>query len=329
MKKVILSTLVIFMFACSQNAHLTRPDQGSDSNGLSRKPSDIVPPAKLKVTIEDNDRGTKLFAGLFLVEGNLSEINPTEVDADSVYAWDQFSKHFQGRAEGDLAGVQFEKIAWAKESNEHYRLFDSTESHVLADGQRGAARSVKLTLTQTIPGKSPVSKVVVYPVQYRYTIDDEALNQGRSGKKNDVYYAQGLVPGRYIRGLEYVSNRNLLYRNINCHNGYDFIDTYVLNGRNNFKARVIGRRNQSGVWVPLQQTYSTLLGAVGFGLTNKRAAYFSDILAYGGNCTFKVQGLMSVTALNPEIIDGVRVELIAQNGEKGFADFGVTVLEAY
>ena len=329
MNKVILSTLVIFMFACSQNAHLTRPDQGGDNNGVSQKPSDSVPPAKLKVTIEDNDHGTKLFSGLFLVEGSLNEINPAEVDADSSYAWNQFSKYFQGRSEGDLSGVQFEKVAWAKESGEHYQLFDSTESYVLTDGQRGAARSVKLTLTQTIPGKSPVSKVVVYPVQYRYTIDDEALNQGRAGKKNDAYYAQGLVPGRYIRGLEYVSNRNLLYRNINCHNGYDFIDTYVLNGRNNFKARVTARRNQAGVWVPFQQTYSTLLGAVGFALTNKRAAYFSDILDYGGNCTYKVQGLMSVKALNSEVIDGVRVELIAQNGEKGFAQFGVTVIEAY
>lgn len=33
--------------------------------------------------------------------------------------------------------------------------------------------------------------------------------------------------------------------------------------------------------------------------------------------------------LNSEVIDGVRVELIAQNGEKGFAEFGVTVKEAY
>tara|TARA_B110001454_G_C12723278_1_gene436204 strand:- start:2005 stop:2994 length:990 start_codon:yes stop_codon:yes gene_type:complete len=329
MKKIILSTLAIFMFACSQNAHLTRPDTSGDNSGLSQKPGDTVPPAKMKVTLEDVQQGTKLFSGLFLAEGNLNELSPAEVESDSVYRWDQFSKYFQGRAEGDIAGVEFEKVNWAKESNEHYQLFDATESYVLAEGQRGVARSIKMTVTQTIPGKSPVTKVVVYPVQYRYSIDDEALNQGRLGRKNDVYYVQGLVPGRYVRGLEYVSNRNLLYRNINCHNGYDFIDTYVLNGRNNFKARVTARRNQAGTWIPFQQTYSTLLGAVGFGLTNKRTAYFSDVLDYGGNCTFKVQGLMSVKALNSEIIDGIRVELIAQNGEKGYAEFGVTVLEAY
>lgn len=329
MKKIVISCLAMWILACSQNAHLTRPDLAAENSGLSQKPSDKIAPAKTKIVLEDNDQKTILFSGSFVAEGKLSEVEPAEVDGSSIYRWSQLAKYFKGRIEGDLTQIEFEKIVWAKESGERYRLFDVAENLVLPENQRGKARAVKLTVTQTLPNQAPQLHTHLYPVQYRYVIDDEALNQGQVGNKNDAYYAKGLMPGRYVRGLEYVSNRKLLYRNINCHGGYDFIDTYVYNGRYNFKARVIARRDGGGTWNSFLQPYSTLLGAVGFGLTNKRAAYFSDILAYGGNCTFKVQGLMSVDVLNSEVLDGLRVELIAQTGEKGFADFGVTVLEAY
>lgn len=328
MKRIFIS-LVLFMLACSQNAHLTQPDPADGNGGLSQKPIDKIAPAQMKITLEDVGQNVILFSGLFVADGRLSESVPVDVAPESIFQWDQLAKYFHGHTAGDISQVTFEKLAWAKESAEHYSLFEPTESFVLLEDQRGRARSIKLTVSQTLPNQTAKSYIQNYPIQYRYVIDDEALNQGRPGRKNDVYYAQGLVPGRYIRGLEYVSNRNLLYRNINCGGGYDFIDTYVFNGRNNFKARVTARRSTGGVWKPFQQTYSTLLGAVGFALTNKRAAYFSDILDYGGNCSFKVQGLMSVSVLNSEVIDGLRVELTAQNGEKGFAEFGVTVLEAY
>lgn len=329
MKKIFLGSLVVIIMSCSENAHLTRPDLGNENGGLAQKPSDTPSQVQMKVTLEYVDSGAKIFSGLFVSEGNLGGMQPSDVDADSEVGWNRLAGFFDGRTDGDLAQVQFDKLGWAVAFGYNYRLFDIYESRVIPVNERNQAKAVKLTLTQIFPGQDAKTLLKEFPIQYRYTIDDEALNQGRAGKKNDVYYAQGLVPGRYVRGLEYVSNRNLLYRNINCHNGYDFIDTYVLNGRNNFKARVIARRDQAGVWRPFQQTYSTLLGAVGFGLTGKRGAYFADVLAYGGNCTFKVQGLMSVLALSSEAIDGLRVELIAQNGEKGFAEFGVTVLEAY
>ncbi|MBL7555364.1 MAG: hypothetical protein JNM24_06040 [Bdellovibrionaceae bacterium] len=329
MRKIFLGALAVLAMSCSENAHLTRPDLGNENNGLAQKPSDPPAQLRMRVTLEEIASEIKVFSGLFVNEGNLGGMQPVDVDADSQVGWERLAGFFNGRTDGDIENVRFDKVSWAVAFGYNYRLFDIYETYVIPVYQRNQAKSVKLTLTQTFPGQESKTVVKEFPIQYRYVIDDEALNQGKVGKKNDAYYAQGLVPGRYVRGLEYVSNRNLLYRNINCHNGYDFIDTYVFNGRNNFKARVIARRNQAGVWTPYQQMYSTLLGAVGFALTGKRSAYFSDVLAYGGNCAFKVQGLMSVAALTSDVIDGVRVELMAQNGEKGFADFGVTVLEAY
>ncbi|GEM_PF-2845606 len=329
MKKILLGSLAILIISCSENAHLTRPDLGNENSGLAQKPSDPPDQIQMKVTLEEIDSGAKVFSGLFATEGSLGSLQPFEVDADSEVGWDRLAGFFDGRTDEDITKIQFDKVGWATAFGYNYRLFDNSESRVIPVSERNQAKAVRLTLIQSFPGQGPRTLVKEFPIQYRYTIDDEALNQGRVGKKNDVYYAQGLVSGRHVRGLEYVSNRNLLYRNINCHNGYDFIDTYVLNGRNNFKARVVARRDQAGVWRPFQQTYSTLLGAVGFALTGKRGAYFSDVLAYGGNCTYKVQGLISVAALSSDVIDGIRVELIAQTGERGFAEFGVTVLEAY
>lgn len=329
MKKIFVGFLVLLTMSCSENAHLTRPDVGSENGSLSQKPAEPIAPVQLRITLEETASGKKIFSGVFVTEGALAEMQPLEVDTDSEVGWDRVLSYFAGRAEGDIEKIKFDKISWAVGFGYNYRLFDITETQIVPESQRRQAKAVRMTLVQTLPGQAPKTLVKEFPVQYRYVIDDEALTQGKPGRKNDVFYAQGLIPGRFVRGLEYVSNRNLLYRNINCHNGYDFIDTYVLNGRNNFKARVMARRTPAGEWAAFKQPYSTLLGSVGFALTGKYAAYFSDVLAYGGNCTFKVQGLMSVAALTPEVIDGVRVELIAQNGEKGFADFGVTVLEAY
>lgn len=329
MKTVFFGVLVLLVMSCSENAHLTRPDIGTENNGVSQKPIDPPASLQMRVTLEESASGVKVFSGLFVNEGDLGAMQPLDVDADSQVAWDRLAGYFTGRTDGDISKIRFDKIGWATMYGYNFRLFDKSENYVVPVEQRNQAKALKLTLTQTFPEQDSKVWVSEFPIQYRYVIDDEALSQGKVGKKNDAHYAQGLVPGRHVRGLEYVSNRKLLYRNINCHSGYDFIDTYVLNGRHNFKARVTARRNQAGVWTPYQQVYSTLLGAVGFGLTGKRSAYFSDVLAYGGNCTFKVQGLMSVTTLTPDVIDGVRVELVAQNGESGFAEFGVTILEAY
>lgn len=329
MKKVVVVFLTVFIFACSQNAHLTQPDTIEVNNALSQKPTETAPIPKMKIVLSDHDQNNILFSGTFTGKGLLSEGQLIEFDSDSKYRWDEISKFFKGFIDGDLTVLNFEKVLWAKELGQSYRLFDISENFILPENSRGKAHTIILSIAQSLPNQPTQTRVVIYPIQYRYAIDDEALSQGKFGIKNDVFYTQGLVTGRYVRGLEYVSNRNLLYRNINCSKGYDFIDTYVYSGRNNFKARVIARRDTNGIWKPLIQPYSTLLGAVGFGLTQQRSAYFSDVLSYGGNCTFKVQGLMSVNALTLEAIDGLRVELIAQNGEMGFADFGVTILEAY
>lgn len=379
-KNILLISLLFLLGACSQNAHLTKPDESATNtnngangklgspenpdNGSGSKPTlpgtgnetpnnpggtnpgggttpvqnpplDIPAAGKvnIEITITSPELNTIYFSGRFngKPSESLESLNPISTDSRSKLSWEKTKKYIHLKLSSNLKNAQFNKVAWAKANNMTYNLFDSTRSHVLEEGQRGEAKDIRLGLSRiNAAGKTDIF-AQIYPVEYLYAIDDEALSQAQAGSKGDAFYIQGLAKDRWVRGLEYISNTRLLYRNINCSSGYDFVDTMIAPRRHNFQAEVIAKRNLANEWIAFKQQGSgslTLLEAIGKAFTNK-AASFSEVEDFGGNCTFKVQGLIILPELSREKVNGLQVKLKNQDNETGSAAFGMTILEAY
>lgn len=383
-KNILLISLLFLLGACSQNAHLTKPDEGAantnngangklgspenpdNSGGNGSKPTPPTtgnenpgttpnPPGgsqpgnnpgqnpaleiptagkvNIEITITSPDLNTIYFSGRFTGKPSetLESLTPFSTDSRSLISWEKTKKYIHFKLGSNLQSAQFNKVSWAQANNITYHLFDSSRTHVLEEGQRGEAKEVRLGLNRiNASGKIDIF-AQIYPVEYLYAIDDEALSQAQPGSKGDAFYVQGLAKDRWVRGLEYISNTRLLYRNVNCSAGFDFVDTMIAPRRHNFQAEVIAKRNLSNEWIPFKQQGSgslTLLEAIGKAFTSK-AAFFSEVEDFGGNCTFKVQGLIILPELSTEKVTGLQVKLKDQDNETGSASFGMTILEAY
>lgn len=383
-KNILLISLLFLLGACSQNAHLTKPDEGAanTNNGANGKlgspenpdnggssgskptppsagnenpstpntpgtpnipgvPGGENPPLEIpsagkvnmELTITSPAMDFIYFSGRFTGKPSerLEALTPTSTDARSKISWDKVKNHIHFKLGSNLKNIQFDKVAWAQANNISYHLFDSSHTHVLEEHKRGEAKDIRLGLNRiSADGKKDIF-AQIYPVQFLYAIDDEAVSQAQAGPQGDAFYTIGLAKDRWVRGLEYVSNTRLLYRNVNCSSGYDFVDTMIAPQRHNFQAQVKAKRNLSGEWISYKQQNLkslTLLEAIGNAFSDKSAS-FSAVEDFGGNCSFKVQGLIILPELSLEKVDGIQVLLKDQFGETGNASFGMTVMEAY
>lgn len=383
-KNILLITLLFLLGACSQNAHLTKPDEGTTnanngtngklgspetpdngggngskptspntgnqnpgtphtpgtpnlpgSPGVEKPPLEIPTAGKVNVeiTITSPSIDFIYFSARFTGKPNdrLEALTPTSTDSRSKISWDKVKKYIHLKLSSQLKNIQFDKAAWAQANNISYHLFDSTRTHILEENKRGEAKDIRLGLNRISSDGKKDLFAKIYPVEYLYAIDDEAVSQAQYGPKGDAFYTKGLAKDRWVRGLEYVSNTRLLYRNVNCSPGYDFVDTMIAPQRHNFQAQVVAKRNLAGEWIPYNQQNSeslTLLEAIGNAFSDKSAS-FSAVEDFGGNCSLKVQGLIILPKLSLEKVDGIQVLLKDQFNEAGSAAFGMTIMEAY